>query len=1031
MNEELEKKFLEEMKPLIDDYERYVDEEMPYSSVIEVNKYKQYANDEEGKILQSLDEELEKLVASKMAELTQAREKKTQQKREEIYTKTQEFVDATRGKIDEHIKEKNEQMQKKQEEAKTYTKEIVDIKRKLATIQQGITMFKDIDEHIYTAMNESEQEKMNDLTEKNRLYNQIEKDYNGMKDEVRQLEEELSRFEKTYGRIDFESENVIDDILKIIKEQQEKYLSNKSKDEVNNPRTHETSDDDIKMTSIGELEKRRRAKEEKDSSVLDNDEGTQKEEEAEQNEDQKERTVFPRINPDDVEVIAPPKVLTRDDLKGNEGQDSSVLDNDENEVDEEKRKQEEEQMWEEYRKEQEEQEEQAKKEIKEKLEEHEQKIAKAREKNDEAEAKFYKKLEKEKQEFKEEQEKEKEIREKKEEFFNKKEKGYEDLLKDDVSYQALKEKLINTYKLPQLEKALNKKSLVEIYELYVKQVIKDLENAEIIEEGLTEEELEAKLQEKLDNEELKTILSVRLEILKDREKQIKKQEQEQEKYNQREEQVTKFFEKIEEKYGTDLLPIVYLKDKQELIEKYAKGESTELLSNFKFLEYCEEQLKSLEEFLNDPIIKEEVEAGATLEEVDAYNDLQYKIEDIRKKALDLGEISPFMQECKEKLEKFLAKSEEGYKDLLPTLYYDIKENNIKNQMLSFMRNSTNINQILAEYEEKYDRASVDKILNFCKIVERNITDGKDYVKKNGEVATDAEIYELRNAIQQIEKRKYIKENAYKETKIVVEPYNDRIMVYLKGEVEPRERKDLAQLMKDGKNLYKSGSSNKGRNLKGSVKGIEKGNYAIIAVLSELGIEKKEDYIEGYSWMFEKNPNATSKIDSIVYDFSNENGKIQSQKMIKEMKKYAKDAEKYGVAESIERKKGIREKAKDRITGFFGKGKEKVLAIGEGIKGFHPIENAIENRRAKKYSKDREVDGAKATSTYNEWEYNQNNAYNDLIARIRQNVPTEEEQAEYIEKLKNEQVFKDTGDREKKSEMGYNRREDEFYDMYGG
>ena len=413
MNEELEKKFLEEMKPLIDDYERYVDEEMPYSSVIEVNKYKQYANDEEGKILQSLDEELEKLVASKMAELTQAREKKTQQKREEIYTKTQEFVDATRGKIDEHIKEKNEQMQKKQEEAKTYTKEIVDIKRKLATIQQGITMFKDIDEHIYTAMNESEQEKMNDLTEKNRLYNQIEKDYNGMKDEVRQLEEELSRFEKTYGRIDFESENVIDDILKIRKEQQEKYLSNKSKDEVNNPRTHETSDDDIKMTSIGELEKRRRAKEEKDSSVLDNDEGTQKEEEAEQNEDQKERTVFPRINPDDVEVIAPPKVLTRDDLKGNEGQDSSVLDNDENEVDEEKRKQEEEQMWEEYRKEQEEQEEQAKKEIKEKLE------------------------------FKEEQEKEKEIREKKEEFFNKKEKGYEDLLKDDVSYQALKEKLIN------------------------------------------------------------------------------------------------------------------------------------------------------------------------------------------------------------------------------------------------------------------------------------------------------------------------------------------------------------------------------------------------------------------------------------------------------------------------------------------------------------------------------------------------------------------------------------------------------------
>lgn len=977
MNEELEKNFLEEIKPLIDNYERYVGQEMPYSSMIEVNKYKQYTNDEEGKILQSIDEEIEKLVASKMAELTQAREKKIQEKQEEIYSKTQEFVDKSKEEVNKEIEEKNKQIQEKEEELKEYSKKILNIKDKIKKLQDGKVTFKDVDDKVYKAISEAETEKAEELKAESRAYSKMLNDYNGMKDELGQLEEKRDTFNKTYGEIDFTGENVIDDISKIIEKQRKKDLANEQKDNeqtIHNPRMSKTSDD-IRVASLEELERRTQSEED----------------EIKQDEEQKVKPVFPRIHVD--------------------------------EADEEKRKQEEEQMWEEYNKEQEEKKEQAKKEIGEKLEEHEQKLAKAREKHDKSEAKFYENLEKDKQEFKEEQEKkeeeeEKEIREKKEKFFNKKEKGYEDLLKEDLPYQALKERLINTYTLPQLGKAIGKKSLVEIYELYVKQVNKDLENTEIIEEGLTEEEMNEKLEEKLANEELKTTLSVRLEILKERQKEIKdRQEQERkarEQYNKREEQATKFFENIEKKYGIDLLPTVYLKDKTELISKYANGENTELLNNFKFLEYCEEQFKILEGIMNEQTVEQE--------EIDDYNDLQDQIQYIRAKALELGEIPPHIQEIKEKLVNLCKKEAEGYEDLLPSLYYDEKSEMIKESMDYYMGNPDEAKTFFERYKEIYEKKNIEKALTECRKIEKEFEKFGSYVKENKEIATDEEIYELRNAIQQIEKRKYIKENAYKETKIVVEPYNDRIMIYLKGEVEPRERENLAQLMEDGKNLYKSSSKNDGRNLKGSSKGIKKGNFAIIAALSKLGIEKKDDYIEGYSWMFDKNPSAVSKIDSIVYDFTNEDGKIQSKSMIKAMEKCAKDAEKYGVAESIGRKKGIIEKGTNGLKSFFGKGTEKVLALGEGIKNFHPIGNAIENRRAKKYSKDREVDISKTTSTYNEWRAKMDTSYEVWREKMGEGAPTLEDQAE------NARIFRDSSKQESKTAKFEHEKQGD-YDIY--
>lgn len=982
MNEELE--FLEEIKPLIDTYVRDNNQE-----------------------LNDLGIERRRAIIN---EIMPIREQRLQNLKQEIYDKTKAFIENDRSEEkDKIIKEKQRQLDEAREKLKpkyVYAKKVVQIRNMAKTISD--VAYRSTDNMFKIALDE--------LREANDVYKELQEEYNRTKEL-----EAIELLDERYRNIDFESEKAIEDIIRIVNSRIEELEQEYSKPIRNNNKTYETLDN-TKVISIEELEQRRKVgkeqptreaeeeqenEEKQENSELDNNGNTQEEEEKQ--EDQEKTTVFPRINPDEVEVEKPKKVLTRADLESEEGQ-------------EEKRKLEEEQMWEEYKKEQEEQRQQDEKEEKDILEQEEEK----RKKEEDKEAKRIEEIDEQRNNNKEEQEKkqekEKKIREKKEEFFNKKEEGYEDLLKDDVSYQALKERLINTYALPQLGKALNKKSLVEIYELYVKQVIKDLENAEIIEEGLTEEELNAKIEEKLENEELKTTLSVRLEMLKGREKEIKEREEqikrEQEQYNQREEQATKFFENIEKKYGIDILPRIYFKDKTDLIYKYAKGENTELLSNFKLLEYCEEQLEILEINRDEPTVE--------AEEIDDYNDLQDKIRDIRAKAIDLGEISPYMQEIKEKLENFYAKSEEGYKDLLPDLYYDYKKYSIKYSMLEYMNDLDSANYYLENYEEIYGSANIEYVLEDYKEIEEMLEKYGAYVKQNGELATDEEIYELRNAIQQIEKRKYIKENAYKETKIVVEPYNDRIMVYLEGEVKPREFNKLEQRMKDGQNSYKNGHIEKGL-----VKGVEKGNFAIVSVLQQLKVETGKDFLEGYTHMFAKTPEVASKINSVVYDFSNEAGKIQSQKMIKEMKKYAKDAEKYGVAESIGRKEGIAEKVKDGIGSFFGKGKEKVLALGEGIKGFHPIGNAIENRKSKKYSKDKEVDGAKATSTYNEWEDNQNKAYNDLIARIRQNVPTEEEQAEYIEKLKNEQVFKDRRDSQKESETEYNRKEDEFYDMYGG
>ena len=371
-----------------------------------------------------------------------------------------------------------------------------------------------------------------------------------------------------------------------------------------------------------------------------------------------------------------------------------------------------------------------------------------------------------------------------------------------------------------------------------------------------------------------------------------------------------------------------------------------------------------------------------------------------------------MKEVERKLRTLYAKDREGCGYELPPLYDDYVENFI-NEMMETYKDPIQAKNFLTDYPKFYENAGIENVLEDCKYIINMIQDDYVYYKQNGKIATEEEIKEVRDFIEVIEKELEEKganpeppqqeppqqePQPFEETKIVVEPYNNRIMVYLKGEIKERPYDDIALLIEDGKNLFKSDP-----NIKGSYKGIKKGDFAILAVLSKLAREKeienemeKEDYIEGYSYMLSKDPKVDSKIDSIVYDFRNEAGKKQDEDVIKKVEKYAKNAEKYGVAESIGREKRILEKGKDLLN----RGKDNVLELGEKIKNFHPIKNTIENKRANKHKKDLYVDEEKASKAYKEFRDSIHFDVDEPIFKDRSDEETKKG------KVKEDEIFKE-------------------------
>lgn len=141
--------------------------------------------------------------------------------------------------------------------------------------------------------------------------------------------------------------------------------------------------------------------------------------------------------------------------------------------------------------------------------------------------------------------------------------------------------------------------------------------------------------------------------------------------------------------------------------------------------------------------------------------------------------------------------------------------------------------------------------------------------------------------------------AYDATRIVVEPAYDSITIYIKGEREPHVVNNIKELMKDGKNLKKHRLFSKTTLYD---LGIKKSDPSILKALEALGREDlRNDYINSFV-----EPKDT--IDGIQYLFHPT--EKSDKKMMKQVKKYAKYAEGYGVAEITGLKKGRMDRVKD-------------------------------------------------------------------------------------------------------------------------
>ena len=754
MNEELEKNFLKEINTLINEYELYANQEIPYSSGIKQDTV--YTSDEVGDILKSIDEEIEKIIASQMEGLKEAIEKEVQEKRKEIYSKAQEFINKSKEEIDKEIEEKNKQIKEKEEEIKEDKKALDKEQEEIDIIKKDISTYQKIDQQIYNIMNTKQKERMEKLKKLHIKHNKKHKECNNMKKELVQLEEKRDNFDKTYSEIDFTSKNGINDLKNIIK--------------------------------LDEMKEH-----------------------------------FTKIEEEFKDILP--------------------------------------QMYLDYK------------------------------------------------------------------------KGCIEDKKYDVE-------------LPSDLKSWCEE-IIDIYEM------KEKTNPHSDEERKAYEELKEKL-----------------ELIKEREN-TKGQQQ-----------------------PANPQPQTGKGQQQPANPQPQTGNGQQQPANPQ-----PQTGKGQQQPANSQPQTGNGQQQPANSQPQTGNGQQQPS----------NQSLAYMKEIEEKLNEMYEEAEKGYKDLLPKVYDDVKEKTIKDT-IKYCLNKSNRDKFLKNYEE-YKAAGIENVLDIC----REIANDK-YTKLNGEVATDEEKKEIQRAIETIEKRKGEIEKAtnphpkegngnpepYKETKIVEELYNDRIMIYIKGRTEPIEYPNLAQLMEDGETLYKSS-----RYIDGLTKGITN-DYAILAVLSKIKDEKNLDYIKGYSYMFSKNSKVDSPIDKIVYDCSQKGDKIPNKDIIKKVEKSAKRAEKNGVAESIERKKGIIENGK----GLFEKGITKVLALGEGIGNFHPIEDAIKNKKAKKYSKDFEVDGSKATGTYNKWLDEQNKAYEDseFKKRLTSHL-TQEEQKKFIEDLMEQPVFKDRSEEE--------------------
>ena len=303
-----EKELFEQIKPLIEEYKEYANQETPdlfndfrANSLSKVEE-KNYGTDREGEILKTLDEgkmydkKRDDVIAipyqirkELIEELVEIREAKKEQMRSTIFEKVSTFINDSREKMNQEIEakkqdleeqkeakrknleEKQQKLSQKEQLKRDMNKRSKVLTKHLRLIEQDLGK----SDKVYRGIEEEQKQVIRDKKGLSRDINALTRECEALKleyedfdiesdEKLQELVKNLSDFEQIYGKVNFESEEGLDYIEIIIANYEEKETTRMSNGQVYV--SNERTDD---MDRIMEMEETQILREEYEQKIAE------------------------------------------------------------------------------------------------------------------------------------------------------------------------------------------------------------------------------------------------------------------------------------------------------------------------------------------------------------------------------------------------------------------------------------------------------------------------------------------------------------------------------------------------------------------------------------------------------------------------------------------------------------------------------------------------------------------------------------------------------------------------------------------
>lgn len=266
---------------------------------------------------------------------------------------------------------------------------------------------------------------------------------------------------------------------------------------------------------------------------------------------------------------------------------------------------------------------------------------------------------------------------------------------------------------------------------------------------------------------------------------------------------------------------------------------------------------------------------------------------------DIETILDIQQAADEKdIQERFSKIEEGFEDLLLPIYKKHKEKLMQKPNLRETLEDLNQMELIDIYayelQELYQLKNEEKDPKRKEIIANNIKQIENAISqiREREAKKLQNSQAIEDASQEIEEDNI--ENTetavYPKTMIRIAPYEDKVVMCIAGEENPRVYNKIEEMRENGQELkqviqvnYKNGKA--------------KAEPTILGLFGEIGNTRR--WSESYTEALEKK-DKECLVDKIIYDFTKpEEIKLNNKAMIRQMKRLAKYAEKQGIAEIVE------------------------------------------------------------------------------------------------------------------------------------